>query len=584
MPKAAIILSLLLLSVISKAQIVFKTEVPPLPVIAGESFRVQYILSGIETNSDVTAPPFTGFRMIGRPEVYHIDGSTHVKNIVYTLVAVKPGKFIIRGATVMVNGLFFKSDDAVIEVISKEEAIARAQKNENASEYFLRPGEDPYEKIRQNLFMKVWVNKKNCYVGEPVTATFKLYSRLQSKSDIVKNPGFYGFSVQDIVNLDDHLSNTETINGKTFDVHIVRAVQLYPLQAGLFVIDPMEVMNKVEFSKSIVNKKTEQEIREGSVEEKEQSGNDNAFTYESSSSTEKIAIHVKPHPERNKPREFSGATGNFSINAALERNELGKNEEGTLIITIRGKGNFTQLPAPVIQWPAGIEGFDAVIKDSLDKTQTPLKGTRIFHFPFIAGKPGAYTVPGISLAFFDPDSNNYKTVFASTVQVKITDVESGPAAVIQEIKNKAKNNSYALWWAGGSAIVLLLVAAWRFGKKRKQGIPETVTAEKKIYPGIEEFLQPAYQSLEKGDNQFYTILQKSIWDYLGLTLDLSGSKINKHDLQKAMQAKQLTEDQAQNILTILKECETAAYTQAEFIHDRHELLLRANTALEQIKC
>ena len=74
--------------------------------------------------------------------------------------------------------------------------------------------------MQQNLFMKVLVDKRVCFVGEPVTATFKLYSRLESKSDIVKNPGFYGFTVQDMINLDDKLTAVENINGKNFDVHI----------------------------------------------------------------------------------------------------------------------------------------------------------------------------------------------------------------------------------------------------------------------------------------------------------------------------------------------------------------------------
>ena len=56
--------------------------------------------------------------------------------------------------------------------------------------------------------MKVLVDKRVCFVGEPVTAIFKLYSRLESKSDIVKNPGFYGFTVQDMINLDDKLTDS----------------------------------------------------------------------------------------------------------------------------------------------------------------------------------------------------------------------------------------------------------------------------------------------------------------------------------------------------------------------------------------
>src|SRR5215208_5806025 len=93
---------------------------------------------------------------------------------------------------------------------------------EGQSTYFLSRGEDPLKKIRDNLFLKIMVDKHSCYIGEPLVATFKLYSRLQSTSEVIKNPGFYGFSVYDMVNLDDKLESLEIHNGNSFDVHIIR--------------------------------------------------------------------------------------------------------------------------------------------------------------------------------------------------------------------------------------------------------------------------------------------------------------------------------------------------------------------------
>jgi hypothetical protein len=123
------------------------------------------------------------------------------------------------------------------------------------------------------------VDRTTCFAGEPVQAIFKLYSRLESNSDIVKNPGFYGFAVYDIINLNDHISATETIDGRPFDVHTVRRVQLYPLQAGIFTIDAMEVTNKCEFSKSAVYKKAEQEIKEGVFENNDPPARSNTVSY-----------------------------------------------------------------------------------------------------------------------------------------------------------------------------------------------------------------------------------------------------------------------------------------------------------------
>ena len=245
------------------------------------------------------------------------------------------------------------------------------------------------------------VDKRSCFIGEPVLATFKLYSRLESKSDIVKNPGFYGFTVHDMVNLSDKQVVPENVNGKAFDVHTIRKVQLYPLQAGVFTIDAMEVKNNIEFSRSTVNKKTEQEIVEGVLgnnESDEKKGNTEAF--ESSMSTEPVTINVKPLPDKTKPISFEGATGLFTISAEAVKNKLSREEGDMLEITISGKGNFVQLNAPAVQWPKGMEGFEPSVKDSLDKSASPLTGSRTYRYPFVSATAGEYTIPGITFSFF----------------------------------------------------------------------------------------------------------------------------------------------------------------------------------------
>ena len=167
-----------------------------------------------------------------------------------------PQKEILKipGASCLADGKFEKSNEVTVRVISPKEM--------DETSYFLKQGEDPFQKIRENLFLKLTVDKSTCFVGEPLVATFKLYSRLQSRSNIIKNPGFYGFSVYDMVNVNDQAQTEEKLNGHWFDVHTILKVQLYPLQTGIFTIDPMELTNEVEFSRSVVNKKTEQEVTE----------------------------------------------------------------------------------------------------------------------------------------------------------------------------------------------------------------------------------------------------------------------------------------------------------------------------------
>src|SRR5687768_17364044 len=246
-----IIIILFLFGGLVNAQPAFKTIIPQHPVVTGESFQVQYIIEDDAELSQIRIPAFPGFRIVSGPNVYYgsvstIHGVKLVRNTVYTLAAMKPGKFRIPPAIIHGPEGELRSNEVMIEVISKDEALKNFNKDGRNSGYLLKPGEDAYKKIQQNLFVKVMVDKQTCYVGEPVLATFKLYSRLESRSDIVKNPGFYGFTVYDMINLSDKLVVTEDVNGKIFDVHTIRKVQLYALQAGEYTIDPMMVKNKVE--------------------------------------------------------------------------------------------------------------------------------------------------------------------------------------------------------------------------------------------------------------------------------------------------------------------------------------------------
>jgi hypothetical protein len=390
--------------------------------------------------------------------------------------------------------------------------------------------------------------------------------------------------VQDIVSLNDRITVNETIDGRPFDVHIIRSVQLYPLQAGIFSIDPMEVMNKVEFSKSAVNTKTEQQIMEGIVPGDDPPAKENTVTYENSFSTEKIDIRVKPYPVKNKPLAFNDATGRFKIHADWGKNDLAKNEEGFLVITIQGKGNFNQLSAPSIQWPSGIEAFEPVIKDSLDKSHAPLKGSKTFRFPFIATKGGTFSIPAVSFSFFDPDSNNYRTVSTIAPELRISNVAKETAPTIEKMNSRSKKKPLLIWWIAGAVLVITTIVIAYFLKKRSQYVQAKVSLPEKTisHVSINELLQPAQFALKAEDRRFYDLLQKSIWDYLSVPLQLSGSKISKPVLYKAMRENNFSEEQCQTIIGILQQCEAAVFTKAELEDDKQALLDKTKLVLEEI--
>jgi BatD DUF11 like domain len=572
------------------AQVSFTTLVTQGPVVEGESFQVQYVLDNLGKDDEFFQPDFKNFKFISGPNFYDAsaygaDGPRKLKNVVYTLVALKPGKFIVPGASARINGQIMRSDNALVEVITKADAITKGILQEihrPDGEYSLDPGEDPYDKMRKNLFLKILVDKKDCYVGQPVTATFKLYSRLHSKSDIVKNPGLYGFTVQDMIGLNDNLTSNEKINGKTFDVHTIRKVQLYPLRAGSFTIDPMEVQNTVDFSKSTVHDKTEQEIIEGIVPDMDAKAK-NTAVFENSMSTSPVVIHVKPVPSANRPAEYNGATGKFSITTALLKRELARNEEGDLVITITGRGNFTQLSAPSIQWPSGLEGFDPVVTDSLDHTQAPLKGKREFRFRFTSSKAGSYNLPVVHFAYFDPDSNHFRSLVTSPLTVIIDNRENAHQAIKPNAPMAGGHGFRPVIWI--SALVLLIALAMGLTILRGQNKPAISalkSEEAMTFITAADALRPAMSLEGSSDKIFYTVLRRCIWDFFTPYLGLIGSAMNKSNLSMALAQRRIGDQERENILEILQLCETGIFTDADMAGDKRTLLKRTATVLDSI--
>jgi hypothetical protein len=573
-------------SLTNPAQVSFKTIVPSQPVAHGESFQVQYVLTGAAT-AFINQPVFPkNIRVVSGPHEFTgtaktENGMVAVKNSVYTLEIVKKGRFAVPGTSAIINGNVFYSNDAAVIVLSKEEGVQNRNDGAALSDYFLRPGEDPYQKIKQNLFVKVMVDKRSCFIGEPVLATFKLYSRLPSKSDVIKNPGFYGFSVYDMENLESKITVNEKINGKDFDVHTIRKVQLFPLREGGFLIDPMIIKNKVAFSKSAVSKKTEQEITEGTLGTNEETPDENTVEYESNLTTEEISITVKPLPVKNKPASFTGATGVFTIAATMASPSLQQNEQGFLNITIKGGGNFIQIDAPTVQWPPGMEAFAPIIIDDFDKTKTPLAGSRTFRYPIVCAKEGSYKIPPIALSFFNNVGNSYTQISSAEVIVPVMGVakkhiiSEDHKESINEQGEKTSRRALFIVLAIVAGVLLFLV----FKKKEK---PVVLQEPAKPVISVDEILRPATEATEKDSNVFYWLLHKAIWQFASQKFELAGSEQNKNILEQKLVTSGAAIADKDYLLSIIEECETGMFTSATMEPDRNAVVEKVKETLKSI--
>jgi len=517
-----------------------QTVVPKQAVTVGTAFQIQYIVLDAFSVEVEDKPSFKNFDLVSGPHIYKgkttVNGTPKsIENIVYTLVPQTIGEHKIKGIEVKVGATKMKAGDATVVVTAQAGRSANPAKgNSNVSLY--STSRTNLEKIiDDNLFVTATVDKKHCYEGEPVVATFRLYSRLQSTSEVIKPPALYGFAAVDILNISEANHTVETINGKVFNTSILRKVQLYPIQSGTLAIDPMVVNNILEF--------------------KDDAHPEGKVLLEKEITTPKINIMVKPLPLK-RPDSFEGAVGNFSLQAKLEKTQIATNEQGRLLVTIAGKGNFVQFDRPQITWPEGFEVFELPVEEKLNRTKVPTEGYRTFVFGFSSHTVGDVVIPPFPFSFFDPVKKQFKTV--ATDSLKFTIV----AAAAKKSQETNPAGEHQGWWPLLAALAVLLSVILFFvfrGKKKQQQIKEAEAPD--IIASINDLLIDSMNDKEMANR-----VQQLIYELLK----------NKYGTARLEAVKtKMPLQQFENLNRLMNDCQLISYTAMETEGRKTELKEKA---------
>lgn len=549
-------ISLLLFSYISSAQVRFTTTANETEIGKNELVQIRFKIENARSVHNITPPAFDGFEVVSGPnqETGSFTGSglhSSYVAISYILKPTKQGTFTFGPATAIIDGKEMNSDKITIRVSGRGTASASSPNSLNQSpfsgfdinaapskrvneDYILRPGEDVNKKIKKNIFLKIDANKTDCYVGEPVVVSFKLYTRLLSQTSITDAPLFNGFSVSEM-DVDETASEVK-VNGKKFNCYTLRRVQLFPMQAGNFSISPLKSENKITFVR------TEKQLRQHEDDPFRQmmqelgarelpAGGTIAATANLASNS--ITIHVKPLPEKHRPENFKGAVGRFSVQSELQNDTMTTDDAGNLTLTISGSGNLNLINAPQINWPSGIDVYDAKIKEDIDNQRIPATGNKTFQIPFTISKSGTYNLPPIHFSWFNPESGKYESSVTEPMNLFVTPGKKLPAG-----QTPGRSRTFfgflpatALEWAGGIALVggLAVLLSFVLFKKRNR---ESELASQVMLDDLRNeqpdrfdipgnHLQKAREKLDTDDPEsFYKTLENCIKSYLSTKLEI----------------------------------------------------------------
>ncbi|MBZ4189118.1 BatD family protein [Niabella beijingensis] len=444
-------------------------------------------------------------------------------------------------------------------------------------------------RLRSNIYLNVYANKTNCYIGEPIIVTYKLYSSLESVSEVSKDPEFAGFDIRDLITSGDGMVSRETVNGESFDVHTIRKVQLTPRETGRLELDPMVINNRIRLVDGSGNRSS---LLDGIDDNLPLRNGEYRMTIASVP----IAITVNDAPANAAPTVYNGAVGDFKMNVHLSKINFTPGERGSLQISISGAGDFGQVVQPAVEWPRDIVVYPASVQEQYNRNSKTGPGTKVFTIPFTAGKVGSYTIMPIRFSYFDLKQNRYNTI--NNPPITFYSREPGAARPGPDRSNITVERNEGLGMLLiGLGIVALLLLVWLLIRRSKSKRAVRSAAPPKVQPApvpvvsppvsqpaatVEMLLQPAENAVSKSGNAFYGLLKQGMIQYFEQRYQVAAALFNRSALKESMSRRNVPEAFQNEVFNTLTEIEMNIYSAGGMDNDRIRLLEKTRAVLNKL--
>jgi len=565
----------------------------PEVVAMGEQFRLGFTLN--ERGTDLQLPDLSNFDVLMGPStsqsssIQIINGKTTQSSsfsYIFILRAKKEGKFSIRPASIKVNGKTYESNSLNIQVVKGQPQQAASQQGGGQQQQQQQQDDTPAGSVsKDNLFVRVAVDKTNVSKGEQILSTVKLYISQNvplNGFDEVKLPSYEGFWTKDIDVPTQVNFTREVYNGKIYQVGVLKKTILFPQQTGNIRIDPFEITCLV---RQRVNK------QQGFFDD----FFDNYRVVKAKVVSDPVTINVKDLP--NQPANFKGAVGNFNFSGTLDKTAAKSNEAMTLKLTVSGTGNLNLINPPKIELPQDFEAYEPKTSDKTVASENGMSGSISFEYLFIPRFAGNFTIPAVQFVFFNPSTRQFVTKSTEPFNIRI---EKGKDDKNSEVVNsyskedvkmigkdiryikqnksvlKPKGSSFYGTFEFYSIFILSTIAFAVFYVINRKKIEEsknlTLIKNKRANKVALKRLKEASGFLKNNKaEQFYESVIRALWGYLSDKLSIPLADLNREKAAASLLEKGMEPEVVAELMNIIDNCEFARYAPAAFSGTMNEV-------------
>jgi len=443
---------LILVSTVSLwGQSVESSGFTPNQIRPGANSTYSITLKDINGNIDPNSIPMpNGLLIVGqsRSQSYSIgtSGTSRTTVLEYKVRGATEGTYTVPEWSVQYNGKTFKIASATLKVTPD------APESENSDPFssmmmsqFFTPSSSNQaaarqqnhqieDSLRNNTKLEIKIPREKIYVGEsvPCELVFSFEKsllrngmNLEELQPEIKNADAFDCPSFTKAPTIDKTSNTERIL-------VVYNTVITPLKAGSYDIS---------FSaRGLFSKQSRMEdiMSMSPLDRLQAIGGMRQVPFEIQMPERKI--EVLELPEMNKPANFTGAIGKFTLdNVSIDPDALSVGDPAIIFAKVVGIGNFGRISAPEVETANDWKSYKPKSTFADESDGQGYIGIKTFEYTVVPTKPDLKFAPKILFNYFDPETQKYVEISSKEMPVSVA--PTGRSKRAQEKEAASKTNS-----------------------------------------------------------------------------------------------------------------------------------------------
>lgn len=417
---SALVIAVLLAAAPVRAEVQFTMQADVEKVGTEDTFRVDIVVTNAPDGAALSLPVTDDFETLGRSQSTQMSYSlgpggtgvmAQVQKHTLTMRASRTGLLTIPAATLSFGGRQLKTNPVTIQVVKGRLAPDRPARRPNVFGIppgFFPPGVDPFDppppqpsepestddpvvpRGEGDLFVRMSVDKSEAYVGEQVMLSIHLYSRVDLSSvDGVTMPKLDGFLSQDFKSPSQLTGTPRVLNGVPYREFLLRQRAVFPLKAGAVTIEAAEAditTGNILYAGRRVHRK----------------GND-------------VELTVKSLP----PGPANALVGRWRLSREISQTDVALGEPVQVKVTLEGRGNLQSVSLPPLGAPTSFKVFDPETSDKQSNSKSHVGGTRVVEYTLVPQQTGTFTLPALTVPYFDPETRKYDEMRADEISITV---------------------------------------------------------------------------------------------------------------------------------------------------------------------